>query len=86
MLWVAHWGGSRVTRWNPNSGKLLDTLTTPAEHTTSVCFAGKNLDELYVTSATDGLDAQALAAQPLAGRLFMAKPGVRGLPTNAYEG
>ncbi len=86
MIWVAHWGGSRVTRWNPSTGKLLDTVITPAEHTTSVCFAGKNLDELYITSASDGLEAKALAAQPLAGSLFVTKPGVKGLPTYSYEG
>jgi len=86
MLWVAHWGGSRVTRWNPDSGKLLDTIPIPAQETTSLCFAGRNLDELYITSARDGLDDKALAAQPLAGSLFFVKPGVRGLPTNSYEG
>jgi sugar lactone lactonase YvrE len=86
MLWVAHWGGSRVTRWNPDTGKLLDTISVPAGETTSLCFAGKNLDELYITSARDGLDDKALAAQPLAGSLFVVKPGVRGLPTNSFEG
>jgi sugar lactone lactonase YvrE len=86
MLWIAHWGGSRVTRWNPESGKLLDTMPVPAGETTSLCFAGKNLDELYITSARDGLDDKALATQPLAGSLFVVKPGVRGLPTNSYEG
>ena len=86
MLWVAHWGGSRVTRWDPSNGKLLDTVPVPADETTSLCFAGRNLDELYITSARDGLDEKTLASKPLAGSLFVVKPGVKGLPTNAYDG
>jgi len=86
MIWVAHWGGACVTRWNPVTGKLLDTVALPTDHVTSVCFGGRNLDELYITSAQEGLDEKARAAQPLAGRLFVARVGVRGLPTFAYEG
>ena len=86
MIWVAHWGGARVTRWNPSSAKLLETLHIPADQVTSLCFAGEHLDELFITSARSGLDAKVLAAKPLAGSLFVAKVGVRGLPTNSYEG
>jgi len=86
MVWVAHWGGARLTRWNPSTGKLLDTLPIPADHTTSCCFAGRNLDQLYITSARVELDEKKLAAQPLAGRLFVADVGVRGLPTYKFGG
>ena len=46
MIWVAHWGGARLTRWNPSTGKLLDTFEIPADQVTSCCFGGRNLDEL----------------------------------------
>jgi sugar lactone lactonase YvrE len=86
MIWVAHWGGARVTRWNPLNGTLLETIAVPADQTSSCCFGGDNLDELYITSARHNLDPKILAAKPLSGSLFMAKVGVRGLPTNAFDG
>lgn len=86
MIWVAHWGGARVTRWDPSAGRLLDTLEIPADHVTSCCFGGKNLDELYVTSAREDLDEENLKAKPMSGSLFLTHPGVRGLATNSYVG
>jgi sugar lactone lactonase YvrE len=85
-IWVAHWGGSRVTRWDPTAQKLLQTVNLPASHVTSMCFAGDSLEELYITTAQQGLDEKELASQPLAGRLFITNPGVKGMPTYAYEG
>jgi len=64
----------------------LDIIQVPADQVTSVCFAGKNLDELYITSARDGLDEKTLSAKPLAGSMFVVKPGVKGLPTYSYSG
>ena len=86
MIWVAHWGGSRITRWDPVRGTLLATISVPALQVSSCCFGGKNLDELYITTARNDLDPKILEAQPLTGALFMVKPGVQGLPTYAYEG
>lgn len=86
MIWVAHWGGARLTKWNPSNGTLLETLHIPADQVTSCCFAGEHLDELYITTARDGLDAKVLAAKPLTGSLFVARVGVKGLPTNCFEG
>ncbi len=83
MLWIAHWGGSRVTRWNPATGQLLDTLPVPATNVTACAFGGPNLDRLYITSARTGLDSAALKKNPHEGGLFVARPGVVGL--EAYE-
>ena len=69
-LWVAHWGGARVTRWHPDSGALLQTIAVPANLTTSCAFAGPALDKLYITTARYRESAVALAAQPFAGGLF----------------
>ncbi len=86
MLWVAHWGGSRVTRWNPESGELLNTIQLPVSQVTACAFGGPNLDELYITCARTGLSDEELTTQPLAGSLFKAKPGVKGLAPNRYKG
>lgn len=85
-IWVAHWGGYKVSCWNPNSGALLRTIKLPAVNVTSCVFGGENLNELYITTASSGLDDKALSEQPLAGGLFRLKTNVKGLPTVRYKG
>lgn len=84
MLWVAVWGGSRVDCWNPATGKRLETIAVPATNVTSCAFGGDGLDELYITTASVGLDPQAQAEEPLAGGLFRASTGTRGFPAFRY--
>lgn len=86
MLWIAHWGGSRVTRWNPASGQLLDTVPVPATNVTACAFGGPNLDRLYITTARVGLDSAALRQNPREGGLFVAQPGVTGLEACEFAG
>jgi len=85
-LWVAHWGGSKITQWNPKTKELLRTIPVPASRVTAMSFGGPNLEDLYITSARVGLSDEALAKEPLAGSLFVVKPGVRGVPANEYLG
>jgi sugar lactone lactonase YvrE len=76
-LWVAFWDGGCV-RCFSDRGELLDTIYLPVSRPTSCTFGGADLDILYITSARTGLALDALAAQPLSGSLFAARPGVRG--------
>ncbi|WP_217592866.1 SMP-30/gluconolactonase/LRE family protein [Cohnella sp. GbtcB17] len=86
MLWIAHWGGWQVSRWNPATGEKLLSVPVPASQVTSCAFGGERLDRLYITTARAGLGEAELAEQPHAGGLFCAEVGVRGLPTNPYFG
>jgi sugar lactone lactonase YvrE len=70
-IWVAHWGGSRVSRFTPD-GKLDRAIALPASQITSCVFAGADLNRMFVTSAAGGVDEE------LAGALFEVDPGVRG--------
>ncbi|KRG15330.1 SMP-30/gluconolactonase/LRE family protein [Lederbergia galactosidilytica] len=85
MLWVAHWGGARVTRWNPSTGKLLDQVQVPAKNVTSCAFGGKNLDELYITTAKIGLSESELSEYPGSGGLFKVKTDVKGMRAYRFE-
>jgi len=67
-VWIAHWEGARVSRWNPRTGKLLLTIPLPTTRITSVAFGGPKLNDLYITSASFGLD---WSKEPLAGSLFV---------------
>ena len=86
MLWVAYWDGWRVVRWDPATGQALAVIEMPVQRPTAAWFGGSNLDELYITSARTGLSEEALAQQPHAGGLFVARPGVRGLPAFEFAG
>jgi len=84
-LWVAHWGGSRVSRFRPD-GSFERAIALPASQVTSCVFAGTRLDRMFVTSAAVGLDKVQLAAEPLAGSLFEVDPGCTGLPARQFGG
>jgi sugar lactone lactonase YvrE len=86
MLWIAHWGGGQVSRWNPQLGKRLTVIKIPAECVSACTFGGPELDELYITTARIGQTEENLAKQPHAGGLFRVKPGVTGLPAHFYAG
>lgn len=85
MIWVAHWGGARVTRWNPQTGELLGQVKVPAKNVTSCTFGGKNLDELYITTAQNGLSEAELAEYPGSGELFKVKTNVKGMVSHRFE-
>lgn len=80
-IWCAHWGGARVTRFDA-AGHVSDVIRLPVSNATKCAFGGARLDRLFVTTARKGLDAAALAAEPLAGGLFEIATGYRGLPPN----
>jgi D-xylonolactonase len=84
-LWIAFWDGGCVRRYSPD-GECLATIKVPVARPTSCAFGGADLDRLYITSASIGLDEAARAVQPQAGGLFMISPGVRGLPELPFAG
>lgn len=78
-VWVALWEGGAVRRYTPD-GRLHRTLYVPARRVTNCAFGGADLDVLYVTTAaTDD-------REPLGGRLFAFRTGIRGLPAHPYRG
>ncbi|MSU49664.1 MAG: SMP-30/gluconolactonase/LRE family protein [Opitutus sp.] len=85
-LWIALWGGSAVVRWDPESGRVLEKIAVPAPHVTSCAFGGPDLKSLYITSAREGRSAEQLAQEPLAGSIFVARPGVCGVEAFVYCG
>ena len=81
-IWVALWEGWAVRRYSPG-GELLAVVDVPAARVRKPAFGGPALDRLYVTTAApDAADP----AQPHAGGVFAADPGVRGLPPGTYAG
>ena len=75
--WSAHWGGGAIVCYATDS-TVVAQLDLPVSQPSCVAFGGPLLDHLIVTSAREGLSAEALAREPLAGSLFVFRTNVRG--------
>ncbi len=84
-LWVALWGGSAVNCYDGRTGQIVDRVACPVSQPSSCCFGGKEMDQLFITSARQGLTEQQIQREPLAGSVFVARPGLRGLPVNTFQ-
>ena len=93
-LWNAQWGGARVVRYGAD-GVETERVDVPTTQPSCVAFGGAalgqatdgaRLDTLYITSAYAELDATARAADTLAGGVFVATPGRRGVPEPLFQG
>lgn len=84
-VWVALWGGGEVRRYGLD-GRCTDAITLPVSQPTACCLGGADGRTLFVTSATYGLDAAALAAEPDAGRVFAVEVEVAGPPARPWTG
>jgi sugar lactone lactonase YvrE len=84
-LWMCFWDGSCIRRFSPE-GDWLETVKLPVTRPTSIAFGGPDLNRLYVTSASVGLDENSLRMQPNAGGLFMLEPGVQGIEDVPFAG
>ncbi len=86
MLWIAHWDGWQVARWDPVTGAKLLSIPLPAARITSCAFGGDDLQDLYITSARTGLTEKQQEEQPLAGSLFVIRNcGFQGLETYPFD-
>jgi sugar lactone lactonase YvrE len=87
MLWIGHWDGWQVARWDPTTGEKLLTIRLPVAKVTSCAFGGKHLNDLYITSAKKDLNEDQLKQQPLAGCTFVVRnSGFVGHPAFEFAG
>ena len=84
-LWLCHYAGARITRYSPDAD-VLQVFHMPVPNITSCTFGGPQLDQLFITTARDGMSAEEIRQYPLAGSLFTCKPGVTGLPSPLFAG
>ena len=81
-VWMALANGGAVRRYAPD-GALDEVVELPARKVTACTFGGPNLDQLFITTSREGLEP---GDDPLAGSLFRADAGVRGLPVREFAG
>jgi sugar lactone lactonase YvrE len=77
LIWNARWGGGCVDVYSP-AGQHLRSLQVPARQSSCPAFVGPDLSRLLVTSAWQGMDEAARAADPEHGRTFLMQAAARG--------
>ena len=81
-VWTALYGSGVVHRYAPD-GTLDAVVEVPPRQVTACTFGGEGLDRLYVTTSRENLEPD---DDPLAGSVFVASVGVRGLPVREFAG
>ena len=82
-LWVAHFHGACVSVFNQKA-KLIHRIQFPAKNITNCAFGGKNTKELYVSTATKGMNKADLRKFRYSGFFFSVKTNVRGVLQNKF--
>lgn len=80
-LWVAVWGGWCVLNIDPRTGEVLRKIDMPVDKPSSCCFAGDDLKDLIITSASLNSDLKEI---PQAGNIFRLRVDVPGCLFNRY--
>lgn len=86
MLWIAHWNGFSVCRWNPDTGAVLDKIEVPVPQVSSCAFGGENMDQLLITTGRQDMSAADAEKYPDSGSVYLATPGVRGVRKHIFNG
>lgn len=81
--WVAMHEGGRVLCLGPG-GQTVAELPLPAQCPTGLCFGGRDLRTLFVTTARQHRSAAELAHYPASGAVFARTLPVAGLPAPVY--
>ncbi|CAD6512237.1 L-arabinolactonase [Paraburkholderia hiiakae] len=84
-LWNAQWGGERVVRYGAD-GMETERVKIPTAQPSCVTLGGALLDTLYVTSAREEMEDEALAREPHAGGVFAVRIGRQGLEEPRFQG
>ena len=83
-LWVAMWGSGKVCCFDA-AGNIKLIVQLPVSKVTSCAFGGTDLNELYITTASVGLNDIELERQPHAGKLFKLTTQEQGYASNCYR-
>jgi sugar lactone lactonase YvrE len=79
--WCAVHGAGRLRRYT-SRGDVDCDIELPVSKPTMCAFGGDDLETMYVTSASEGVN---IAEEPLAGALLRFRPGVKGIARSCTE-
>ncbi|ORY26984.1 hypothetical protein BCR39DRAFT_469840 [Naematelia encephala] len=86
-IWSARWGAGKVIRFAPD-GQMDIVIEFPKALNMTCCiFGGKDMDELYVTSASAATSGDSVKDFPDSGHVFLVKGlGFRGPERTRFKG
>lgn len=83
-VWSALWDGWAVVCFNPNGEEIL-RVEMPVQRPTCPTFGSPHLTDLYITSASVGLNQKEIQQGFYAGDLFCVSTVVPGMPTYSFK-
>ena len=76
-LWVTHYGAACISVFNSRA-TLIHRVQLPAKNITNCTFGGQNNNELFISTATKGMNKEMLRNFRYSGHLFSIKTNMRG--------
>lgn len=83
-IWVAFYGGWAARRYDAD-GNQTHEVRFPVANVTKIAIGGRDGTTAFATTARQGLDAAALAAQPFAGDLFSFAVDIPAAPIRGFR-
>lgn len=84
-VWNAQFAGNCVNRYN-DQGEPIQTIELPVSFPTSCYFGGKDLQTLFITTATRDLSKQGIENEPWSGSLLAEELDVKGQEPRYFKG
>lgn len=82
-LWTAFFSGGRIARYRPD-GRIDTIIPLPVNNPTCICFGGRDLTTMFVTTAKKFLDPGQLNREPEAGHLLAIHGITQGLAEHRF--
>lgn len=84
-LWNAHWGGGRITRYNPDGERELQVIL-PVPISACLAFGGDLFQDMYITTGCYQMDDAEKQQHPGSGDLYRIKTEYTGLLEPRFKG
>lgn len=77
-IWVAHWGAGCVVRYDP-AGKITARVDLPTENASCPAFGGRDLCDLFITTAQPNVPATGGNSVDAAGKTYRITTRYKGV-------
>ena len=83
-LWVCHYNGAQISIYNLK-GIRTHSISLPAKNITNCVFGGFQNNELFISTALQGMNTNEVKNYPFSGCLIKIKTNSRGKSVNVFK-